>query len=137
MRVPSRITLGFVAAFTLFNLQPYVGLRYLSCQTMYSGLSPLPPGNHLLLPRLRWFDNGDYLINARLGGDRPHAALNREYARRELERRCAAGQPVSLEFLENGATRRIADACADPDYSRPKHGLWARFGYPASLGDSE
>lgn len=137
MRAPSLITLGFVAAFMLFNLQPYVGLRFLSCQTMYSGLSPLPPGNHLFLPRLRWFDIGDYLINARLGADRVHAYLNREFSRRELQQRCAAGQPVSLEFSEAGTTRHIADACADPEYSRPKHGLWARFGYPLSLGDSE
>jgi len=137
MRASSLITLGFVAAFTLFNLQPYVGLRFLSCQTMYSGLSPLPPGNHLFLPRLRWFDNGDYLASARLGEERPHAYLNREYARRELQQLCQAGQPVSLEFVEAGTTRHIDDACADPQYSRPRHGLWARFGYPASLGDPE
>ena len=73
MRAPSLITLGFVTAFTLFNLQPYVGSRFLSCQTMYSGLSPLAPGNHLFLPRLRWFDTGDYLVQARLGTDRVHA----------------------------------------------------------------
>jgi hypothetical protein len=137
MRAPSLITLGFVMAFTLFNLQPYVGLRFLSCQTMYSGLSPLPPGNHLFLPRLRWFDNGNYLVSARLGDDRVHAYLNLEYVRRELQQRCEAGQPVSLEFVEAGVPRHIDDACADPEYSRPKHGLWARFGYPASLGDSE
>lgn len=137
MRAPSLITLGFVAAFALFNLQPYVGLRFLSCQTMYSGLSPLPPGNHLFLPRLRWFDNGDYLLHARLGADEPHAFLNREYTRRELQRRCDAGQPVSLEFVEGSTTRHIDDACAEPEYSRPKHGFWARFAYPASLGDAE
>jgi len=33
--------------------------------------------------------------------------------------------------------RRIANACDDPEYSRPRHSLWLRFGYPASLGDPE
>ena len=137
MRTSGLITLGFVTAFCLFNLQPYVGLRYSSCQTMYSGLSQLPPGNHLFLPRLRWSDVGDYLANARIGGDSVHPYLNREGARWELQRRCASGQPVSFEFDDAGAARRIANACGDPEYSRPRHSLWLRFGYPASLGDSE
>jgi hypothetical protein len=137
MRTSGMITLGFVTAFSLFNLQPYLGLRQLSCQTMYSGLSLLPPGNHLFLPRLRWSDVGDYFENARIAGDSPHSYLNQEFARAELQRRCADGQPVSFEFNEGGRSRRIADACADPEHSRPRHSVWRRFGYPATLGDPE
>jgi len=137
MRTSGVITLGFVAGFSLFNLQPYLGLRHLSCQTMYSGLSPLAPGNHLFLPRLRWSDVGDYLANARIGSDSAHPYLNREFVRWELQRRCGSGQPVSLDFDDAGAARRISNACDDPEYSRPRHSLWLRFAYPSALGDSE
>jgi len=137
MRTSAGITLGFVTAFSLFNLQPYLGLRYQSCQTMYSGLSLLPPGNHLFLPRLRWSDVGDYFEHARIADDPPHPYLNREFARAELQRRCAAGQPVSFEHEDAGRVRRIADACADPEYARPRHSVWRRFAYPETLGDSE
>jgi hypothetical protein len=137
MRTSDLITLGFVAAFALFNLQPYMGLRHTGCQTMYSGLSPLPPGNHWFLPRLHWFDSGDYLANARVGNDAVHPYYNREFARRELARRCAPGQPVSFQFEDAGRITFIADACLQPEYSRPRHSLWLQFGYPAALGDAE
>src|SRR5262245_45564051 len=106
MRTSDLITLGFVAAFAAFNLQPYVGLRYSSCQTMYSGLLPVPPGNHLFLPRLAWSDNGDYWVNARIGGEGAHAYLNREFVRREIGQRCASGRAVSFQYEESGRSVR-------------------------------
>jgi len=137
MRTSDMITLGFVAAFGLFNLQPYLGLRHGGCQTMYSGLSPLPPGNHWFLPRLRWSDIGEYLANARIGDDPVHPYYNREFSRWELARRCQEGQPVSFQFEDAGRTTFLANACLQPEYSRPQHSLWRRFAYPAALGDAE
>ena len=137
MQTSGLITFGFVAAYALFNLQPYLGLRYRSCQTMYSGLSPVPPGNHLFLPFVGWSDLGEYFEKAQVGGEPPHRYLNREAARWQIRQRCAAGEHPSLRFEEAGAPRHIADACADPEYSRPHHNVFAHFGYPTSLGDPE
>jgi hypothetical protein len=137
MRASGLITVGFVAAFCLFNLQPYVGLRLSSCQTMYSGLWPLAPGNHLFLPRVKWFEGGEYFSAGRVGGGPIHPYLNREAARVQLNRLCAHGQPVAFQYDEGGVTKHILNACDDPAYSQPEHGIFRRFAYPASLGDAD
>lgn len=137
MRTSGLITVGFVAAFCLFNLQPYVGLRHSSCQTMYSGLWPLSPGNHLFLPSFHWFESGDYFTNGRIAEGPVHPYLNREAARVQLSELCAEGQPIAFQYDEGGTTKRILNACEDPAYSRPAHGILRRFGYPVSLGDAD
>jgi hypothetical protein len=137
MQKSGLMTVGFVTAYALFNLQPYLGLRYRSCQTMYSGLSPVAPSNHLFLPILGWSDIGEYLENAQIGSEPPHRYLNREAARWQIRERCAAGKHPSLSFERAGHTQHIADACAQPEYSSPRHNVFAHFGYPPSLGDTE
>jgi hypothetical protein len=119
---------------------PYLGLRDDSCQTMFSSLEwTARSNNHLFVPQYALSDQWLYLDVrdveiqplpterfARYAAEwltAPARLRNAEAIRVAAFRLCTAGHQVSFSVRaehDPGPPRSIADACADPTYSRPR-----------------
>lgn len=133
------IGLCAVALFAVHNALPYLGLRYESCQTMYSGLRTSAVGNnHLIAPQVSFGDIATYFTDVRVSApatadpeaavdvgrlNRPDQYVNAEALRVIVRRLCRGGQPIRLSLREPGGDRiDVRDACIVERFSRP--GWW-------------
>jgi len=129
--------------YAAWNLTPYFGIAYESCQTMYSGLRTNPASNnHLFMPQWEWTNLGETIFDLRTFVRPPPAQgrmavlasfltkprANLDSVRLAVAGLCAAGYSVRLVHRNS---RGPLGACEDPYLSVARRWL------PVPLFDAE
>jgi len=155
MKSKKRASLCFllIGVFFIHNLLPYLGLRFESCQTMFSNLRLSPNGqlnNHLVTGQFRISDLGTYLNLKELSiiWRSPPSLIeeekelflkksrwvNTEALRWILKSICNRAEIISASVTQDLLTyQRINNLCDDPIYTTP-HWLIPIQLYPPNDG---